>query len=344
MSALNRLDPLERSEAIFLLEQSMGFVWQAALRTVALLGVADHLVDENKTMEQLAAALKVDKDFLYRIMRVMASRGVFSELSDGTFGLTQSARFLCTEHPYSLRAAVLMLTDKTFWQPAADMEGILKGKPVFNDLFGMPFYEYWEHKDPNTSDNVFHAGMASMSSVENEVLVDNYEFPKNAVVADIAGGLGNLLLCVLRRNPSLTGILFDQESVLNDNRLHLLNDDSRWQTMSGSFFDTCPSADIYMLKYILMDWPDEKSVQILKNCRRAMKHNSRLLILEPVIKDDNNEQGRFEIDLLLLTSFDGGRARTEKEFTEMLKLADLKLNRVIHTNTYLSIVEAIPLT
>lgn len=344
MSELNKLEPQERREAMFLLEQSMGFVWQAALRTVALLGVADHLVNENKTIEQLAVALKVDKDFLYRIMRVMASRGIFSELSDGTFGLTQSARFLCTEHTYSLRAAVLMLTDKTFWQPAADMEGILKGKPVFNDLFGMPFYEYWEQKDTNTSGNVFHEGMASMSSVENEVLVDSYEFPKNAVVADIAGGLGNLLLCVLRRNPSLSGILFDQESVLNSNRLHLLNDDSRWKTISGSFFDTCPSADIYMLKYILMDWPDTKSVQILKNCRRAMKHNSRLLVFEPVIKEGDNEQGRFEIDLLLLTSFDGGKARTEKEFSDMFDLADLKLNRIIHTDTYLSIVEAIPKT
>lgn len=343
MLSHNKLDSHERREAMYLLEQSMGFVWQASLRSVALLGVADHLIDGKKTIEQLASDVKVNEDFLYRIMRILASRGVFNELSEGFFCLSQSAKFLCTEHEFSLRPAVLMLTDKTFWHPAAEIEGILKGNQVFNELFGMPFYEYWEQSPASTGENIFHAGMASMSSVENEVLVDSYEFPENALVVDIAGGLGNLLLCVLRRNPTLTGILFDRGDVLDSNRLHLLNNDERWQTISGSFFEECPSADIYMLKYILMDWPDLKSIQILKNCRRAMKHNSRLLVFEPVIKSDTNEQGRYEIDILLLTSFDGGKARTEKEFSVLLEKADLKINRIIHTDSYLSIIEAIPL-
>lgn len=172
-----------------------------------------------------------------------------------------------------------MLTDPTFWQPAAKMDEILQGKPVFNDLFGKPFYDYWQHDDTMTDSNIFHAGMASMSSVENEVIADSYSFPQNAIVADIAGGLGNLLLAVLRRNPTLTGILFDQKDVLARNRLYLLNDNRRWKAVEGDFFGACPVADIYLLKYILMDWPDEKAVQILQSCRNAMKENSRLLIL-----------------------------------------------------------------
>ena len=72
-----------------------------------------------------------------------------------------------------------------------------------------------------------------------------------------------------------------------------------------------------------------------------MKAESRLLILEPVIKDINNEPGRYEIDLLLLTSFEGGRARTEREYADMLAGSGLKINRVIHTPSYLSIVEAV---
>jgi hypothetical protein len=114
-----------------------------------------------------------------------------------------------------LRAAVLMLTDQTFWQPAARMDEILQGKPVFNELFGKPFYDYWQHDDTVTGSNVFHAGMASMSSVENEVIADSYSFPQNAVVADIAGGLGNLLLAVLRRNPTLTGIFLIKKTCLS---------------------------------------------------------------------------------------------------------------------------------
>ncbi len=214
MSQPNSLDLLSRKEGMCLLEQSMGFVWQAALRAVAVLGVADRLVKGKKTVTQLAEELNVDGDYLHRIMRVLSSRGVFNELSEAQYSLSHSAQLLCSEHEFSLRAAVLMLTDPTFWLPAAKMDEILQGKPVFNDLFGKPFYDYWQHDDTMTDSNIFHAGMASMSSVENEVIADSYSFPQNAMVADIAGGLGNLLLAVLRRNPTLTGILFDQKDVL----------------------------------------------------------------------------------------------------------------------------------
>lgn len=254
MSHPNSLDLLSRKEGMCLLEQSMGFVWQAALRAVAVLGVADRLVEGKKSVTQLAEELNVDGDYLHRIMRVLSSRGVFNELSEAEYSLSHSAQFLCSEHEFSLRAAVLMLTDPTFWQPAAKMDEILQGKPVFNDLFGKPFYDYWQHDDTMTDSNIFHAGMASMSSVENEVIADSYSFPQNAIVADIAGGLGNLLLAVLRRNPTLTGILFDQKDVLARNRLYLLNDNRRWKAVEGDFFEACPVADIYLLKYILMDW------------------------------------------------------------------------------------------
>ncbi|WP_353143101.1 methyltransferase [Enterobacter sp.] len=342
MSHPNSLDLLSRKEGMCLLEQSMGFVWQAALRAVAVLGVADRLVEGKKSVTQLAEELNVDGDYLHRIMRVLSSRGVFNELSEAEYSLSHSAQFLCSEHEFSLRAAVLMLTDPTFWQPAAKMDEILQGKPVFNDLFGKPFYDYWQHDDTMTDSNIFHAGMASMSSVENEVIADSYSFPQNAIVADIAGGLGNLLLAVLRRNPTLTGILFDQKDVLARNRLYLLNDNRRWKAVEGDFFEACPVADIYLLKYILMDWPDEKAIQILQSCRNAMKENSRLLIFEPLIKKENNEQGRFEIDLLLLTSFDGGRARTESEYLTLFEKTSLKLNTIIDTRSYLSILEVVP--
>jgi hypothetical protein len=342
MSQRNSLDLLSRKEGMCLLEQSMGFVWQAALRAVAVLGVADLLVEGKKSVKQLAKELNVDGDYLHRIMRLLSSRGVFNELSETEYGLSHSAQFLRSDHEFSLRAAVLMLTDQTFWQPAARMDEILQGKPVFNSLFGKPFYDYWQHDDTVTGSNIFHVGMASMSSVENETITGSYSFPENAVVADIAGGLGNLLLAILRRNLTLTGILFDQKDVLERNRLSLLNDNRRWKTVEGSFFEACPAADIFLLKYILMDWPDEKAIQILQCCRNAMKDNSRLLIFEPLIKKENNQQGRFEIDLLLLTSFDGGRARTEPEYQVLFEQTNLKLNKIIDTGSYLSILEVIP--
>lgn len=341
MISENTVSTQDCKQGIYLLEQSMSYLWPAALRSVTLLGVADHLTEGPKTHDELAQELGVDAQSLQRVMRILTSRKVFEESDKGYFSLTPAAHFLCKNHSHSLRSAILMLTDKTFWEPAARLDDILKEGPVFDSIFGMPFYDYWNQQTDSPSDNNFHAGMSSMSKIENEVLVESYDFPPNATVVDIAGGYGNLLLCVLRKHTSLRGILFDQQNVLEKNILHQLNDDSRWHTESGSFFEKCPTADIYMLKYIIMDWSDEKAKKILKTCRGAMKADSKILIMEPVIKENHNEVGRYEIDLLLLTSFDGGRARTEQELAAMLDEADLKINRVIHTPYYLSIVEAI---
>lgn len=337
----NTVSTQDRENGIYLLEQSMEFVWSAALRSVALLGVADRLTDGPKTHKELAEDLGGNALAIQRVMRILASRGVFEESAEGYFSLTPAARFLCKNHSHSLRSAVLMLTDRTFWEPAARLDCIVKEGPVFESMFGKSFYDYWNQEANSSSEYDFHAGMSSMSKIENEILVEFYDFPSNSTVADIAGGYGNLLLSVLRKDASLRGILFDQANVLEKNILYQLEDGSRWHTEAGSFFEKFPAADIYLLKYILMDWSDEKAKQILSTCRRAMKKGSKILILEPVIKESNNEIGRYEIDMLLLTSFDGGRTRTEKELGAMLDEADLKINKIIHTPYYLSIVEAV---
>ncbi|GJK53544.1 O-methyltransferase [Enterobacter cloacae] len=326
---------------IYLLEKSMSFMWAAALRSVTLLGVAEHLTSGPKSCDELADMLKLDAQALLRVMRILASGAVFKEFPEGYFSLTPAAHFLCKDHSHSLRSAILMLTDKTFWEPAGHLDRALKGEDVFSSLFGMPFYDYWTKEKHSRGEYDFHAGMSSMSTVENEIIADAYDFPHGATVADIAGGYGNLLLRVLRKDSSLRGILFDQSDILSKNVLHQLKDDTRWDTVSGSFFEKCPTADIYMLKYILMDWSDEKACQILSSCRRAMRADSKLLIIEPVIKDKDNEDGRYEIDMLLLASFDGGQARTEQALGKMLDGADLKISNIIHTHSYLSIVEAV---
>lgn len=122
-----------------------------------------------------------------------------------------------------------------------------------------------------------------------------------------------------------------------------LNDDSRWQIQPGDFFDSCPPADVYLLKYIVMDWPDEQALKILKCIRKSMHDNAKLLILEPVIPPGNTWHGGNEIDLLLLSSFDGGQTRTQEELNVLLGNADLKINRVIDTGCYVSIAEVIPM-
>lgn len=330
------------SAAVYLLEQAMGFTFQASLRVAALLDIADKLKNGAKTIDELAKEADVNPKQLFRVMRMLAAKDIFAQTSDGKFELTPAAEFLRTDQFHSLHDAVLMLTDKTFWEPLGNLIHSLRSDIPFRDMFGESFYEYWADKKNYENGYSFHTGMSSMSTVENYFLTQRYDFPDNSIVVDIAGGMGGLLLTVLQSNKTLHGILFDQPEILKKHRLDDLGDSTRWRIQAGNFFESCPEADFYLLKYITMDWPTDKAQKILQSCRNAMHDNSKLLILEPVIPTGNHWHGGNLIDLLLLASFDGGQTRSEAELKALLDSADLKLNRIIDTGCYVSIVEAIP--
>lgn len=275
---------------------------------------------------------------LHRILRVVATRNIFHEVEPGVFELTPAAEFLRSDADHSLRSAVLMLTDETFWRPVGELVESARGNPPFRHLYGKSFFEYWSQAGAQAED--FHVGMSSMSEVENIFLVRSYEFPDGATVADIAGGFGGLLLRVLEANPSLHGILYDQAHVLERNRLGELGDNSRWELKSGDFFKSAPKADIYLLKYIMHDWPDEQASLILSNIRKAMNPGGRILIMDPVIPEDNSPHSGKLMDLLCMGIYEGGRERTRKELEQLLASADLRLNRIIDTGCYVSIIEA----
>ncbi|BET96214.1 methyltransferase [Xenorhabdus taiwanensis] len=327
------------SAALHLLNQTMGYSYQAALRAAAVLGVADHLSNGPKTVNELAKTVGAQEQQLHRVLRLLATRNIFHETEDKGFSLTPAAEFLRKDTHHSLRAAVLMLTDRTFWQPLGEIVESVRGNPAFKHLYGLPFFDYWAQTDTQSDD--FHVGMSSMSKVENLFLVHSYDFPKNATVVDIAGGFGGLLLEVLQANTTLRGVLFDQPHVLARHELGELGDDTRWEIASGDFFESCPQGDIYLLKYIMHDWSDEQCIQILRNCRQAMSPDGRILVMDPVIPNGNVSHAGKEMDLLCMGVYEEGRERTEDELRQLLANAGLKLNRVIDTGCHISIVEAI---
>ncbi|MGP2471315.1 methyltransferase [Yersinia sp. 2540 StPb PI] len=341
MTTNTTISPESETAALFLLDQAMGFTYQASLRAAAILGVADHLIQRPKTVQELATELEVDPQQLHRVMRLLATRNIFKEVDGQRFTLTPAAEFLCTATSHSLRSAVLMLTDETFWGPLGNIVESVRGHSAFKQLYGVSFFEYWSQPQTRSPEYDFHTGMSSMSAVENLALVRSYHFPDHATVVDIAGGLGGLLLKVLQANTTLHGILFDQTPVLERHRLGELGDDSRWRLQPGSFFESCPPADFYLLKYITHDWPDEKTTLILHNCRKAMLPNGKVLIMDTIIPEGNTPHFGKNMDLLLMGSFDGGRERTEAELKVILAGADLKLNRIINTGSYVSIIEAV---
>ncbi|KIZ15552.1 hypothetical protein SNA_28895 [Streptomyces natalensis ATCC 27448] len=319
----------------------MEYAYPAALRAAAVTGIADHLADGPKTTEELARITGAEAQKLYRTLRLLATRGVFREVEQGRFELTGTAEYLRTDVPLSVRAAVMMITSKAMWLSTGELAGNLRGGAdgiSFESLFGKTIWEHWCRDLPPEEE--FHTGMMSMTEPEIQDPVRSYDFPEGATVVDVGGGYGGVLIPVLRGNPTLRGILYDQEHVLAKHRLTELGADDRWETVPGDFFDKCPEGDVYLLKYITHNWDDARAVRILRNCRKAMKPGGRVLLFDMVIPPGNSPHPGKLMDVIVMAIYPG-RERTEEDFRRLLADAGLRLTRIINTTSYLSTIEAV---
>ncbi|MFD7102664.1 MULTISPECIES: methyltransferase [Streptomyces] len=328
-----------RRSSARVVEEALGFLYPAALRAAAAVGVADHLADGPRTAAELAQATGTDPRNLHRVLRLLATRGLFEEDDRGRFRLTAAGDALRTDAPVSARSAVLMLTDRALWLPSGEMAHCLeKGTSPFGQIFGMPFFDYFAQNEDTAA--VFHDGMAAMSDAENEPLADSYGFPATGTVVDVGGGHGGFLLAALRGGPGLRGVLYDRAHVLAGNRIDTSDVAGRCAVEKGDFFASVPPGDLYLLKRILHDWDDEQCVGILRNCRRAMAPGGRVLVVDAVIPPGNAPHQGKTLDLMMMASL-VGRERTEADFAELFGAAGLRVARVIPTPTVLSIVEGV---
>jgi SAM-dependent methyltransferase len=333
------LDGLAAREATaFLVDQALGYVFPAALRAVSVIGVADRLADGPLPVAELAERVGVDEGNLLRVLRVLATRGVFEELADGRFGLTELGQPLRSDAPLPAGPAILMLTDRSLWLPTGELERCLQqGGPIFDELFGMSFFEYFAQEERTAT--AFHNGMAAFSDQENEPIAAAYDFPEAGIVVDVGGGQGGFLAEVLRRRPGLQGVLFDAPHVVTTHRLDVKETEGRWEVVPGDFFTEAPTADIHMLKRILHDWDDERCVAILRTCRRALAPGGRILVIDAVIPRGNDPHQAKALDVMLMAAFPG-RERTQADFERLFAAAGLRMSRIVPTGTVVSYVEA----
>jgi len=317
---------------------SFGFILSSALAAAAEMGVADHLAAGPQPLIALAAQLKVDARSLYRLLRMLASVGIFHEDAEARFHLTPAADLLRKDVPGSLRDAVLMITQDIFWKPAGEFPEVVRsGENGMLRIFGLPFFDYLSSNDK--AGNTFHRGMSSLSDMENAPIAGAYDFSGCKLIADIGGGHGGFLIEVLKCAPQARGLLFDHRQVLDQARIDQLPE--RWNCIEGDFFATVPSgADVYILKRIIHDWTDEVCIRILKNIRHSMPAGAKVLVVDTVIPSGNDPHGGKLLDVLMMAALPG-RERTKAEFSQLFAEAGLKLSRVIHTPTLLSITEAV---
>ena len=321
----------------------MGRCVSQLIFVAAKLELADHLKHGPRTVEELAAAAEVQAPPLYRVLRALASVGIFAEIKNRRFKLTPLAATLQKAAPGSMHAAAQLWEGKYLEEAWAQLvHGVKTGEIPFFKAHGVPVFEYLE-KHPESL-KVFGETMTNVSSTENPAIAAAYKFTGIRTLVDVGGGNGSLLATILKANPKLNGVLFDQPSVTTrarqDRHVTAKGIAERCTLESGNFFEAVPmGGDAYVMKRTLHDWDDDRCAKILGNCRDAMSQKGKVLVVDAVIPPGNKPDRGKLLDIQMLVI--GGRERTKQEFAALFKQAGLKLTRVVPTKCPLSIVEGV---
>lgn len=306
------------------------------LHVIAELGVADALGDQPQSTEALAKATGTQPQALYRVLRLLASVGIF-EWKNGTWHHTEASHFLRSEHPASLRDYVRMLGLPVFWSAFGDLDhSIRTGEPAFAKDHAEGVFVYLARHPEER--RIFDAAMTSKSHRDIAAILPAYDFSQFATVADIAGGRGHLLRAILTSSPKTQGILFDQPHVVAEVAPEV---GEKLTVVGGDFFaDPMPKADAYTLMNIIHDWPDAESIKILSAIRRDMPQQARVLIIETVVPPTAGPHLSKELDIIMM-AIPGGMERTHEEYAALASKCGLQLKRMVETMSPYSILEMV---
>ena len=297
-----------------------GYQVSQALHVAATLGVADQLKDGPKSFDALAQACGAHPASLYRLLRALATVGVFRETGNKEFSLTPLGGLL-----------------------AGDALGSRRN---YARWIGTPGHA-WTYRMQNPEERaIFDGAMTGNSRSEAQAALEAYDFSQFGCVVDVGGGQGLLLKEILLACPDTRGVLFDQRQVVAsaDQVLRSAGLAQRCQIVAGSFLETVPEdGDVYVMKAILHDWDDRASIDILRTCRRAMSPTATLVVIERVVGPPNEiPEGKFS-DLNMMIQY-GALERTRQEFDDLFRSAGFAMTEIVPTKSPLSIIVGQPMS
>jgi hypothetical protein len=319
-----------------------GFWKSQALYVVAKFGVAELVKDGPKSAADLARAAGAHAPSLHRLLRALASVGVFAEDAQGRFAHTPPSNLLRRDVPGSMWAAIVMAGDEHYRAWGDALHSFRTGQPAFDHVFGKGVFDFLAERPEQAS--VFDAAMTGIHGVETAAMLDAYDFAALGTLVDVGGGNGSTLIGVLHKHPTLKGMLYDLPHVVERAKagLKAAGLEGRCAAVGGSFFESVPpGGDAYLLRHIIHDWDDERSLTILRHCRRAMAPAAKLLVVESVIPPGNERFFGKWLDLNMLV-IPGGQERTEAEYRDLHAKAGFRLARVVPTRAEISVIEGEP--
>ena len=317
-----------------------GSVISKLISVAATLGIADELAKGPKSIDYLAKKFDVHSRSFYRLMRTLASIGIFVEQERDTFGMTPLAEPLQSDVSNSVCNAAICLCGGWAWRSQDELlHSIKTGEPAFDHVFGMGLFDYLDAN--SAAAEVFNDTMTQITNHDLKAVLATYDFSDINILVDVGGGHGSLISGILKAYPKMQGILADLPFVLEgaDKLLASEGVDNRCQRIETDFFKNVPSGgDAYLLRNIIHDWDDEESITILKNCHQQMGKTSKLLLVQAVVPPENEHDPSkiLDIEMLLYTK---GLERTAEEYESLFNRAGFELTQIIPTDGLPSIIE-----
>jgi O-methyltransferase domain len=324
-----------------LMQLATAYKASACVNIVAQLKIADLIGGEARPVAELAREAQGNEDALYRVLRALASTGVFMEARPRAFAHTPASELLRSGTRDSMRDMVLWIADPFHFRVYSElMHAVRTGGTVVKKVTGHDCFEYFEQD--RAEGDVFNAAMTIFSAMIIPAVLEVYDFSGLGTLADVAGGHGFVLTSILQKHAELRGILFDLPHVVSGakGRIESLGLAGRCEMVAGDFFQAVPSADSYVMKNIVHDWEDARAIAILKNCARAMRSKGKVILIEMVLAPGNEPHfGKWlDLEMMLLP---GGRERSEADFAALFEEAGLRLSRIVPTKSPACVIEAI---
>lgn len=331
------------SSALQLMDLIQSHRVTSVIYIAAKLGIADLLSERGEPLRQLAVATGADEAALARLLTALQTIGICRKDDSELWTLTDMGQALAQNRVGSLRDWAIFEGEMLTRSWSGMMESIMTGKTAaelrgFASSFDMM-------ADAPEQVAVFNAAMASLTAIVTLDLLAAYDFSDITHIVDIGGGTGELIGAIACRYPRLQGTVFDLPRCAQQATAHLasLGLGERVRFVAGDFFHSVASlGDAMILKSVIHDWDDKRSLMILTNCRRALPRNGRILLVErimPLRPDVCAEHRAHSMSDLNMLRGPGGKERTEEEYRDLLERSGFTVECVRPAGRF-SVIEA----
>lgn len=318
--------------------------WQSrALYVAADLGVADALGDEELSSDQVAKTLGLHADYLHRLLRMLASIGVFEQSTATHFRNNKLSHCLRVDSPQSVRDMVLLHNSPEMSQPWYTELGpaLRSGAVPFTQSHGEELFDYLDHHPQ--FDDLFSRAMSSVETLAGTQFLDDFDWGQFERIIDVGGSSGSKSLAILKRHPALRALVFDRPPVI-ESAISTSKDKidaellARVSFAGGDMLESIPPAqserDIFLFFAVFHAMGDAHVEKILNNLRTACgQYRPTIAIIDCVAdaKRIDPTVASFDMQMLMGTQ---GRERTEEEWKAILERCGFAIQETVSLRTF----------